>query len=145
MTIIFRSLSLARTKQEVLITNNPATNTTSSSEEEQDQDSSTSSSNNNHSNSSSSTANLAGADDFLPLFIWVVIRSQIPRLLTNCEYIQTYLSPARLMSKPGYCLINLRSAVEFVNSLDPSCLTMEASEFEAQYQAAEALYAQGKL
>ena len=44
-----------------------------------------------------------GADDFLPIFIYVVLKAKVPSLYTNCEYIQSYLNPAALMSKAGYC------------------------------------------
>lgn len=40
-----------------------------------------------------------GADDFLPVFIYIVLHSQIPRLYSNCEYIAAYRNPADLMSK----------------------------------------------
>ncbi|KAF1332921.1 Vacuolar assembly/sorting protein vps9, partial [Globisporangium splendens] len=39
-----------------------------------------------------------GADDFLPVFIYIVLHSQIPRLVSNCEYIAAYRNPADLMS-----------------------------------------------
>lgn len=108
VTIIFRSLSLARVKQEAVETNKDRSN-----------------------------PQLAGADDFLPLFIWVVLRCNIPALITNCEYIQLYLNPARLMSKSGYCLINLRSAIEFVNYLDPTSINIDVDFFQQQLAEAE--------
>ena len=40
-----------------------------------------------------------GADDFLPVFIYIVLHSGIPRLHSNCEYIAAYRNPADLMSK----------------------------------------------
>lgn len=40
-----------------------------------------------------------GADDFLPLFIYIVLRSQIPQLYSNCEYITAYRNPSDLMTK----------------------------------------------
>ena len=52
--------------------------------------------------------NPAGADDFLPIFIYVVMHSQVPQLITNCEYIQQFHNPDRLRSKEGYCFVNLR-------------------------------------
>jgi hypothetical protein len=39
------------------------------------------------------------ADDFLPIFILVVLRSRAPRLVTNCEYIQHYHNPADMLSR----------------------------------------------
>ena len=44
-----------------------------------------------------------GADDFLPIFIYVVLKAKVPSLYTHCEFIQNYLNPAALMSKAGYC------------------------------------------
>jgi hypothetical protein len=110
VTIIFRSLSLARIKQEAV---------------------------ENGTQDRSAAPNLAGADDFLPLFIWVVLHSYIPGLYSNCEFIQTYLNPARLMSKPGYCLINLRSAVEFVNYIEASSINIDPEYFQKQLDEAE--------
>lgn len=79
-----------------------------------------------------------GADDFLPIFIYVVLKSKVPYLYTNCEYIQNYHNPASLMSKAGYCFVNLRSAVEFVLTLDASVLSMPESEFNAKFAEGEA-------
>ena len=81
-----------------------------------------------------------GADDFLPIFIYVVLKSQVPNLYTNCEYIQNYHNPAALMSKAGYCFVNLRSAVEFILTLDASVLSMDPDDFNSQLAAAEARY-----
>ena len=49
-----------------------------------------------------------GADDFLPMFILVVMRSQVPQLVSNCEYIQSFHSPDQMRSRAGYCFVNLR-------------------------------------
>jgi Rab5 GDP/GTP exchange factor len=78
-----------------------------------------------------------GADDFLPVFIWVVLKSNVPKLQSNCEYIQAFHNPARLMSKSGYCFVNLRSAMEFVISLDAEAISMDPAEFEAKMELAE--------
>lgn len=80
---------------------------------------------------------LAGADDFLPLFIWVVLQSKIPRLVSNAEYIHMYLNPKRLMGKSGYCLINLRSAIDFVTYVEASSLKIDPEYFAAKVQLAE--------
>lgn len=82
----------------------------------------------------------SGADDFLPLFIWVVLRSKVPRLKSNCEYIMTFHSPVRLMGKSGYCFVNLCSAIEFILSVDGEQVTMDPKEFDAKLAAAEAAH-----
>ncbi|KAJ0388798.1 hypothetical protein P43SY_012078 [Pythium insidiosum] len=45
------------------------------------------------------SSNRPGADDFLPVFIYIVLHSKIPRLHSNCEYIAAYRDSADLMSK----------------------------------------------
>jgi hypothetical protein len=85
----------------------------------------------------SSSDGPAGADDFLPLFIWVVLRSQIPQLYSNCEYIHAFMSPARLIGKAGYSLINLESAIAFLTHITPDCVAMDPQEFEKLWTEAE--------
>eukprot|EP00644_Phytophthora_capsici_P001676 jgi/Phyca11/564162/estExt2_Genewise1.C_PHYCAscaffold_140101 len=74
-----------------------------------------------------------GADDFLPVFIYIVLHSQIPRLHSNCEYISAYRNQADLMSKAGYCFVNLRSAIEFIMVMDGSMLSLSDDEFKRLY------------
>ncbi|DAZ93165.1 TPA: hypothetical protein N0F65_005515 [Lagenidium giganteum] len=78
-----------------------------------------------------------GADDFLPVFIFIVLHSGIPRLYSNCEYIAAYRNPADLMSKAGYCFVNLRSALEFISVLDASMLSVSPAEFQRLYDERE--------
>ncbi|TYZ63988.1 hypothetical protein PybrP1_005658 [[Pythium] brassicae (nom. inval.)] len=85
------------------------------------------------------SGNRPGADDFLPVFIYIVLHSQIPRLCSNCEYIAAYRNPADLMSKAGYCFVNLRSAIEFINVLDGSMLSISADEFDCLLSERERL------
>ncbi|KAL3665551.1 hypothetical protein V7S43_009585 [Phytophthora oleae] len=80
-----------------------------------------------------------GADDFLPVFIYIVLHSQIPRLHSNCEYISAYRNQADLMSKAGYCFVNLRSAVEFIMVMDGSMLSLSDDEFQRLYAEREKL------
>ncbi|KAG6614565.1 Vacuolar assembly/sorting protein VPS9 [Phytophthora cinnamomi] len=78
-----------------------------------------------------------GADDFLPVFIYIVLHSQIPRLHSNCEYISAYRSQADLMSKAGYCFVNLRSAIEFIMVMDGTMLSISDDEFQRLYSERE--------
>ncbi|CAM9784987.1 unnamed protein product [Scytosiphon promiscuus] len=69
------------------------------------------------------------ADDFLPVLIYVVLRARVPRLHSMCEYVQAYHSPVALMSRPGYCFVALRSAVEFLMTLNGATVGMSEHEF----------------
>ena len=78
-----------------------------------------------------------GADDLLPLFIWVVLRSQCPCLYSNCAYIQSFLSPVRLMGQAGYSLANLESAIAFLTDIGPESLNIDPEEFKRKMEVAE--------
>ncbi|CAN0558958.1 unnamed protein product, partial [Ectocarpus sp. 12 AP-2014] len=69
------------------------------------------------------------ADDFLPVLIYVVLRARVPRLHSMCEYVQAFHSPVALMSRPGYCFVALRSAVEFLMTLNGAAVGMSEQEF----------------
>ncbi len=73
---------------------------------------------------------IAGADDFLPMFIYVVLKSDVPKLASNCEFISSFHNPSRLLSKNGYCFVNLQSAIEFILNVDSDSVKMDALEFE---------------
>eukprot|EP00633_Aureoumbra_lagunensis_P008776 CAMPEP_0197313288 /NCGR_PEP_ID=MMETSP0891-20130614/26290_1 /TAXON_ID=44058 ORGANISM="Aureoumbra lagunensis, Strain CCMP1510" /NCGR_SAMPLE_ID=MMETSP0891 /ASSEMBLY_ACC=CAM_ASM_000534 /LENGTH=543 /DNA_ID=CAMNT_0042801011 /DNA_START=120 /DNA_END=1751 /DNA_ORIENTATION=- len=77
----------------------------------------------------------AGADDFLPVFIYVVLHADAPRLYSNCDFVQAFHNPAALMSKAGYCFVNLRSAVEFLLHVSHDQLGMEKQEFYDKFVA----------
>ena len=67
-----------------------------------------------------------------------MLKANVPALHSNCEYIQAYHNPQALMSKSGYCFVNLRSAIEFILTLDASVLSMEEGEFNAKMEESEA-------
>ena len=80
----------------------------------------------------------AGADEFLPLFIWVVLKAKVPHLYRNAEYISAFHQPTRLMGMDGYCLMNLRSSLEFIKGLDSDSVTLNKKEFDNGIEAARA-------
>ena len=48
-----------------------------------------------------------GADDFLPVFIYVVLKAAVPFLHSNITFISNYGNPMDLNSRAGYCFTNL--------------------------------------
>ena len=81
-----------------------------------------------------------GADDFLPVLIYVLLNSEnVPQINANLEYIQAYRNKQELMSKAGYCLVNLQSSVAFLSTVngDSGLQGIRKDEFESKYAIAQ--------
>jgi hypothetical protein len=50
---------------------------------------------------------IAGADDFLPVLIYVVIHANPPQLASNLEYIQRFRMHSRMASESAYFFTQL--------------------------------------
>lgn len=83
--------------------------------------------------------NPPGADDFLPVLIYVVIKANPPQLNSNLLYINRYRHHSRLVSEAAYFYTNIVSAEHFIDNLEATSLSMDSSEFEKQMQSAIAL------
>ncbi|KAH9299036.1 hypothetical protein KI387_030718, partial [Taxus chinensis] len=80
--------------------------------------------------------NPPGADDFLPVLIYVTIKANPPQLHSNLLYIQRYRRQSRLVSEAAYFFTNLVSAESFVSNMDAKSLSMDEGEFERNMTAA---------
>jgi hypothetical protein len=81
-----------------------------------------------------------GADDFLPVLIYVLLNSEnVPQINANLEYIQAYRNKQELMSKAGYCLVNLQSSVAFLSNVngDSGLQGIGKDEFDSKYAIAQ--------
>ncbi|KAK0577328.1 hypothetical protein LWI29_031366 [Acer saccharum] len=79
---------------------------------------------------------LAGADDFLPVLIYVVIKANPPQLHSNLKFIQLYRRQTKLVSEAAYYFTNLVSAKSFIVDLNAKSLSIEEIKFEESMQAA---------
>ena len=86
-----------------------------------------------------------GADDFLPLFIYVVLHCHIPKLASNCSYIQAFYNPGRLRSKQGYYFVNLQSAMEFVLNVEADMISIDPEVFAKKCDENEKLYSNSNI
>jgi len=72
----------------------------------------------------------AGADEFLPLLILIVLRANPPRLHSNIKFISRFRNPSKLMTETGYYFTQFESAVAFLETLDASSLKIDPEEFD---------------
>ncbi|XP_038874663.1 vacuolar protein sorting-associated protein 9A-like [Benincasa hispida] len=86
-----------------------------------------------------SNENLPGADEFLPVLIYVIIKANPPQLHSNLLYIQRYRGQSRLTGEAAYFFTNILSAESFILNIDAKALSMEEIEFEKNMESAQAL------
>ncbi|KAK1302216.1 Vacuolar protein sorting-associated protein 9A [Acorus calamus] len=86
-----------------------------------------------------SNENTPGADEFLPVLIFVTIKANPPQLHSNLLYIQRYRRQSRLVSETAYYFTNILSAESFIWNIDAQSLSMDAEEFKNNMESARAL------
>ncbi|XP_043697917.1 vacuolar protein sorting-associated protein 9A-like [Telopea speciosissima] len=79
---------------------------------------------------------LAGADDFLPVLIYVTIKANPPQLHSNLKFIQLFRRQSKLISEVAYYFTNLMSVKSFIIDLDGKSLSIDESEFQEKMLAA---------
>lgn len=72
----------------------------------------------------------AGADDFLPALIFVTLQANVPRLMSNVLYIERYRDEQQMMGRAGYCFINLRSCIYYLENLEAEALAIPQAEWD---------------
>ncbi|KAJ3846935.1 hypothetical protein EV368DRAFT_76907 [Lentinula lateritia] len=78
-----------------------------------------------------------GADAFVPILIFVVLKANPDHLLSNVEFINRFRNPDKLRSEAGYYLSSLMGAVQFIESMDHTSLSnITQEEFEQNVEAA---------
>lgn len=76
-----------------------------------------------------------GADDFLPVLIYVVLKAQPKNPMSNIEFIRDFRLPHRLRGEEDYYFTAYDSALAFLEKLDASHLKIDPKEFKNQYEA----------
>ncbi|KAK4213281.1 hypothetical protein QBC37DRAFT_423264 [Rhypophila decipiens] len=92
-----------------------------------------------HANSDSS------ADSFMPMLIYVVLHANPEHLVSNVQYILRFRSQEKLGGEAGYYLSSLMGAVQFIENMDRTTLTITDDEFEANVEAAVSAIAEKHL
>ncbi|KAJ5482689.1 Vacuolar protein sorting-associated protein 9a [Penicillium diatomitis] len=76
------------------------------------------------------------ADSFIPLLIYVVLHANPGNLVSNIQYILRFRNQDKLGGEAGYYLSSLSGAIQFIETLDRTTLTVSDEEFESNVEAA---------
>ncbi|CAD7965522.1 unnamed protein product [Amoebophrya sp. A120] len=102
-----------------------------------------------NSKNGSSGPQVFGADDFMPLLIFTIIRSNPGNMWSNIEYIETYRTPFRKVGQQNYHFTAYSSAAKFVQELTvenlANCrLKISEEDFRDKYARLEEAYYEEK-
>ncbi|PRQ21583.1 putative VPS9 domain-containing protein [Rosa chinensis] len=86
-----------------------------------------------------SNENPPGADEFLPVLIYVTLKANPPQLHSNLLYIQRYRRQSRLVAEAAYFFTNMLSVESFISNIDAKALSMDETEFEKNMESARAI------
>ncbi|KAK9067320.1 hypothetical protein SSX86_014646 [Deinandra increscens subsp. villosa] len=87
----------------------------------------------------SGNQNPPGADDFLPVLIYVTIKANPPQFHSNLMYIERYRNRSRLSGETAYVFTNMLSAESFILNIDAKALSMNETEFVKNMESAQAV------
>ncbi|KAJ5929420.1 hypothetical protein N7454_006370 [Penicillium verhagenii] len=73
---------------------------------------------------------------FVPLLIYVVLHAKPDHLVSNIQYILRFRSQDKLGGEAGYYLSSLSGAIQFIETLDRTSITVSDEEFERNVEAA---------
>ncbi|KFY96609.1 hypothetical protein V500_02400 [Pseudogymnoascus sp. VKM F-4518 (FW-2643)] len=78
----------------------------------------------------------SSADSFMPLLIYTVLQANPEHLVSNVQYILRFRNQEKLGGEAGYYLSSLLGAVQFIENLDRTTLTISDEDFEKHVEAA---------
>jgi len=76
------------------------------------------------------------ADSFIPLLIYVVLQANPEHLVSNIQYILRFRNQDKLGGEAGYYLSSLSGAIQFIEGLDRTTLTVSDEDFEKNVELA---------
>ncbi|GFQ07096.1 vacuolar protein sorting-associated protein 9a [Phtheirospermum japonicum] len=80
-----------------------------------------------------------GADEFLPVLIYVTIKANPPQLHSNLAYIERFRRQNHLVAEAAYFFTNMLSVESFIMNIDANALSMDEPEFEKNMESARTL------
>lgn len=87
-----------------------------------------------------SQTDAVGADDSMPIIIYLVIKTQPERMFSNLNFITKFRHQKKMLADFGFCYSQIVAAIQFIENLDQSCLTIDSETFEANVASTKLKY-----
>ena len=71
----------------------------------------------------------AGQDELTPIFQYIIIKSQLPRIFSNINYIKCFLNDIELTGELGFLFSQLESAACFIMDINNESFKLSEEEF----------------
>ena len=81
-----------------------------------------------------------GADEFLPMLIYLVLKTNLKKTNSSVSFIVDFRSEKRLKGLEEYYFTAFQSAIEFIETLDETKLKIDPQEHESKYKKNFKLY-----
>jgi hypothetical protein len=84
-----------------------------------------------------------GADDLIPIFIFILIHSNLKCIYSNLKILEDYIHPVMEISQGGYSIANLQLSVDYIYSMDVKNIVennneiIESNIIEGNFQTKE--------
>lgn len=59
----------------------------------------------------------SGVDDILPILTYVIIRTGLPQLVTECSIMEEFIHEGYMKGEEGFCLTSFMTALKFVSQM----------------------------
>jgi len=71
----------------------------------------------------------SGADEFIPILIFIILKSNPPHICSTMKYISTFRRQSALGGEMGYYFTSILGSLTFIETLDASALSIKSDEF----------------
>ena len=75
----------------------------------------------------------AGQDELTPIFQYLIIKAQPPRLFSNINYIKCFLDEEQLTGELGFLLSQMESATCFIMNISYESFRITKEEFDIKF------------
>jgi hypothetical protein len=78
---------------------------------------------------SEGTESDAGQDEITPLFQYIIIKAHPYKIISNMNYIKTFLDESELSGSKGFLVTQIESAVSYIDNINNETLKMSLDEY----------------